>query len=216
MFQSFSKPFRRTSIRSSLIVFQFDFFGSIMDENNFPDVKYFLNSKGNRQLIDSQNYVYCWNRGPKDDTRDVRSYWRCDQYLICKSYATVLNGKIISVKPHEKHGSDLAGLQAKLQEVDALKLAKENPHVRPRQILAGLANQNVSLATRLARRPEASLTRSIQRVRALVREEPNVPKSFAEILQMEIPEKYVQKPTGEPFMIKKAMVSENSDKGFLM
>ena len=123
MFQSFSNLFKRTAISSSIIVFHFNFFGSIMDENNFPDVKYFLNSKGNRQLIDSENYVYCWNRGPKDDTRDVRSYWRCDQYLICKSYATVLNGKIISVKPHDKHGSDLAGLQAKLQEIDALKLA---------------------------------------------------------------------------------------------
>jgi len=181
---------------------------------DFPIAKYFVNSRGNKQLIDPENYVYRHNKG-KRDVPGVRTYWTCDQYTICDAMATVLDDKIVKMPSHN-HGSDLAGLEAKLQSLEAVARAKENPQIKPRQILAELSLQSNSLLTKLARRPEASLTRSIQLARAKIRDEPPSPATFADLLSMEIPEKYSKTKSGEMFLITKDYISEDSEKGILM
>jgi hypothetical protein len=176
--------------------------------------KFYKNNRGNLNLIDESNHVYVWNQG-KRDTPDVRTYWKCREYKICDVKATVLNGNIIKVPTH-KHGSNLAKLESELQTLEAIARAIENPQIKPRQILAELSNQDVSLATRLARRPEASLTRTIQKKRALVRDEPPVPTSFKDLLNSPLPEKYSKTKSGDPFLLLKDVVTESSEKGIMM
>ena len=181
---------------------------------DFPIAKYFVNSCGNKQLIDPENYVYRHNKG-KRDVPGVRTYWTCDQYTICDAMAAVLDDKIVKMPSHN-HGSDLAGLEAKLQSLEAVARAKENPQIKPRQILAELSLQSNSLLTKLARHLEASLTRSIQLARAKICDEPPSPAKFADLLSMEIPEKYSKTKAGETFLITKDFISEDSEKGILM
>ena len=176
--------------------------------------RYFTNSRGNKQLIDSQNYVYTHSSGLRD-VPGIRTYWKCDRYKICKVMATVLNDRIISVPTHQ-HTSNIAGLKAKLQSLEAVAKAVENPQIKPRQILAELANQPCSLAVKLARRPEASLTRAIQKKRAALRDEPPLPNKFSELKAMEIPDKYGKTKDGDQFLLVKDYISENNRKGIVL
>ena len=176
--------------------------------------RFYKNNRGNFNLIDDNNYVYVWNQGERD-TPDVRTYWKCQEYKICDVRACVLNNNIVRVPKHD-HPSDMIKLEAELQSLEAVARAVENPTIKPRQILGDLANQPSSLAVKLARRPEASLVRTIQKLRAAAREEPNIPKNFDDLLSMEIPEKYSKTKDGEIFLRLKDTVSENSDQGIVM
>ena len=117
------------------------------------EAKYFINVRGNQQLTDSEHYVYyCKKR------RNELSYWICAN-KSCSGRANVnKDGKVSRVSNHN-HGSDIAGLEAHKQALQAIQTAKENPNAKPRQILGDLANQNTDIATVLAKRPESSLTR---------------------------------------------------------
>ena len=116
--------------------------------------KYFTNTRGNKQLIDSENHVYYCKR----KTEIGNSYWRCAN-KTCSGRANVDKDGKISVVSEHNHGSNIAGLKAHLQALDAIQMAKDNPNIRPRQILGIMATQNTDHSTILSKRPEESLTR---------------------------------------------------------
>ena len=174
--------------------------------------RFFKNSRGNKQLIDPNNYIYTHNK-----TRDTGiTYWKCADYKNCRAYAVLdRHGNFVKV-PEHSHGSNIAGLQAKLQGLDAIKKARLNPNKRPRQVLAELANQQSSVQVQLAQRSEAGLTRAIQRVWAKEREEPTIPKTFADLFNGPFPDKYSKASDGSNFLLMKDFVDENSDKAFVI
>ena len=116
--------------------------------------KYFTNARGNKQLIDSANHVYYCKR----KTESGLSYWRCAN-KTCSGRANVDEAGKVSVVSEHNHGSNIAALEAHLQALDAIQMAKDNPNMRPRQILGNMAVQNSDLSTVLSKRPEESLTR---------------------------------------------------------
>ena len=118
------------------------------------EAKYFTNVRGNQQLIDDENHIYYCKKRKETG----QSYWVCTK-KSCQGRANVDKDGQVTIVSQHSHGSDIAGLEAHLQALDAIKTAKENPNIKPRQILAQLANQSNDIATILSKRTEASLTR---------------------------------------------------------
>ena len=115
---------------------------------------YFVNIRGNQQLVDSDNYVYYC----KSKKETGQSYWVCTK-TSCTGRANVDKDKKVRVVSSHNHGSDIAGFEAHQLALKAIQTAKQNPNIKPRQILGHLASQSTSIATVLSKRPEASLTR---------------------------------------------------------
>ena len=174
------------------------------------EVRFFTNNRGNKQLIDPQNHVYFHNKTKPNG----KSFWRCANYSTCKASAILQDEQVFVRIPEHKHGSDMAGLQAKLQALDAIEKARQNPNIRPRQILGELAAQPGGPETKLAQRTEVGLTKAIQRVRAKERNEPDPPKSFADLFTAPFPNEYSKTANGEDFLLLKDYVDENMDKAF--
>ena len=110
------------------------------------EVRFFTNNRGNKQLIDPQNHVYFHNKTKPSG----KSFWRCANYKTCNASAILQDEQVFVRIPEHDHGSDLAGLQAKLQALDAIEKARQNPNIRPRQILGELAAQPGGPETKLA------------------------------------------------------------------
>jgi len=172
--------------------------------------RFFINSRGNKQLIDPNNHVYVHNKTKENG----KSFWRCFNYKTCDVSVTLNADQTFVRIPDHNHGSDIAGLEAKLQALDAIEKARKNPNIRPRQILGELAAQPSGPETKLAQRTEGGLTKAIQRARAKERNEPEPPKSFADMMSARFPDEYSKTSDGSNFLLVKDYVDENTDKAF--
>jgi len=172
--------------------------------------RYFLNARKNQQLIDEENHVYVLNKKAGEST-----YWKCSNFRTCPAKAIVKDDFIVSSSEHN-HGSNIGKLEAHLHALEVLEKAKANPNVRPRQLLREMADKPASLATKMAHRSEASLTRSIQILRAKERHQPEVPETFSELMSKPFPEKYQKTSDGSQFLLTRDFIDENSEKGFLL
>ena len=176
------------------------------------DSKFFVNARGNRQLIDKFHHVYVHNKTKPNG----RSFWKCEKYKSCFAMAILDSSENFIKIPEHSHGSDIAGLEAKLKGLEAVKKARQNPNKRPRQVLAELSDQTPSIPEQLAQRSEAGLTKAIQRARAKDRDEPPVPRSFSDFFNGPLPEKFRKTSDGSDFLMIKDFVDENSNKAFLI
>lgn len=172
--------------------------------------RFFINSRGNKQLIDPNNHVYVHNKTKENG----KSFWRCANYKTCDVSVTLNADQTFVRIPDHDHGSDIAGLEAKLQALNAIEKARKNPNIRPRQILGELAALPGGPETKLAQRTEGGLTKAIQRARAKERNEPEPPKTFADMVSARFPEEYSKTSNGSNFLLVKDFIDENSDKAF--
>ena len=172
--------------------------------------RFFINSRGNRQLIDPNNHVYVHNKTKENG----KSFWRCANYKTCKATAILEDDRTFSKIPVHDHGSDIAGLEAKLQTLKAIDKARNNPNIPPRQILGELAAQPGGSETKLAQRTEGGITKAIQRARAKEKNEPDPPKSFADLFAGPFPDEYLKTADGSDFLLVKDYIDENMDKAF--
>ena len=172
--------------------------------------RFFINARKNQQLIDPENHVYVLNKKVEETT-----YWKCSNFKTCNAKATVKDGIILSSSEHN-HGSNISKLEAHLHALEVLEKAKANPNARPRQLLREMADKPASLATKMAHRSEASLTRSIQNVRAKERHQPEVPATFSDLMAQPFPEKYQKTSDGSQFLVLRDFVDENTTNGFLL
>ena len=153
--------------------------------------KYGINQKGNRTLLDRDNYSY--NLEKKVNGTE---FWRCSKFKKgCKSRAISRpsSNNILNVTIHD-HSNNLINSEARKAEKEAIRLAGQNPSVAPRRILGDLTSNLLENSPTVINcnglRSSQSSRRAVQRERNKVNPQPPVPKSWKETL--EIPDNLAQ------------------------
>ena len=99
--------------------------------------KYGTNQKGNRTLLDKNNYSYNLEKKVKGT-----EFWRCSKFKKgCKSRAISRpsSDNILKVTIHD-HSNNLITSEAGKAEKESTRLAGQNPSVAPRRILGDLTS----------------------------------------------------------------------------
>lgn len=190
-----------------------------MTENNTLKKKprYIENNRGNKQLIDDQNFLY-----HVDQRRGNRTWWVCTEKrkLNCKATAAVVQFESNGIETEyatffgdHSHLSNLAKVQAQIMDRQTIAEAKMNLSAPPSKILADSTNKHKNDSTTtsvlLHRRKSASIIRSMQIQRAKVKDHSSVPQSMAAIAISPLPEKYMVTEMGDQFLLVKDNVEED-------
>ena len=137
--------------------------------------RYGRNQKGNKTLIDTNNFEYNLNKSVNGT-----QYWRCRSFKQgCKARAlTRQTTDILLNEPLHDHSNNLLTKKARLIEEAEIKKASENPTVAPRRVLGDVTNTVLSSNSPVAiygMRSRDAFAKAVWRERVRASPRPSVP-----------------------------------------
>ena len=178
-------------------------------------VSFTTSKRGSPQLV-YNNHVHTLNKKKPNGNK----YWICAKgrsadFSCSGSVTTDSEDRVLSSSPHV-HGSNIPSLKAKEQRLDAIRKAVENPLMRPRRILGDVIENTRQLDVSLERSSDDAIKKAMRRARNKSSNYPPIPKMFSDLMSGPLPEKFSATATGEPFLLCKDFVNENTEKGFIV
>ena len=147
-------------------------------------VKYGVNQKKKRTLIDDQKYEYNFEK-----IKNETEFWRCQKFKKgCKGRAISRpSTNLLQNEPKHDHANNLVCKMARATEMAAIIKASENPSVTPRRILGEVSNTILASETPVVvhgMRSSDSFAQAVRRERHRVNPRPPVPKTWENTLDI--------------------------------
>ena len=178
-------------------------------------VRIVLTARGAEQAIDGDGYIYYFNR----KTESVK-YWLCSQAgCNVRIITTISTSQLVSdTLPMHEHGTNLNKRKAKEAVASTIKKFATLSSTTAKQALCEITNTllaSENLDSLYAMTSAGSIKSALWREKKKISDMLKLPKTYQELMNMELPTKYTKTADGGDFLLLNCWVDKASIMLFL-